>query len=80
MLTLPLAYICSECGWIVSEVGRQPWVIQDIMPASMAVSHIGAGAVETTFILFAVLFTVLLISEMSIMIKQIKKGPEGLNQ
>ena len=79
LLGLPLAYICSECGWIVAEVGRQPWVIQDIMPANMAVSQISAGAVQTTFVLFAVLFTVLLFSELSIMIKQIKKGPEGLN-
>jgi len=79
LLGLPLAYICSECGWIVAEVGRQPWVIQDIMPANMAVSQISAGSVQTTFILFAVLFTVLLISELSIMIKQIRKGPEGLN-
>lgn len=80
MLGLPLAYISSECGWIVAEVGRQPWVIQDIMPASMAVSQLDSSSVITTFILFAVLFTVLLISELSIMIKQIKKGPEGLNQ
>jgi cytochrome bd ubiquinol oxidase subunit I len=79
LLGLPLAYICSECGWIVAEVGRQPWVIQDIMPVGMAVSKISAGSVQTTFVLFAVLFTVLLISELSIMIKQIKKGPEGLN-
>jgi len=79
MLGLPLAYISSECGWIVAEVGRQPWVIQDIMPVNMAVSQISAGSVMTTFILFAVLFTVLLVSEVSIMIKQIKKGPEGLN-
>jgi len=49
------------------------------MPANMAVSQISAGSVQTTFILFAVLFTVLLISEISIMIKQIRKGPEGLN-
>jgi cytochrome d ubiquinol oxidase subunit I len=80
LLGLPLAYISSECGWIVAEVGRQPWVIQDIMPANMAVSQISAGSVQTTFVLFAVLFTVLLISELGIMIKQIKKGPEGLNQ
>jgi len=64
----------------VAEVGRQPWVIQDIMPVGTAVSQISAGSVMTTFILFAVLFTVLLISELSIMFKQIRKGPEGLNE
>lgn len=76
MLTLPLAWICSEAGWIVAEVGRQPWVIQDLMPTSAAVSNLKAGNVQTTFILFAVLFTALLIAEVSIMLRQIHKGPE----
>jgi len=76
ILSIPLAYIASECGWIVAEVGRQPWVIQDIMPSFAAVSNIETGAVKFTFFLFAALFTVLLIAEVGIMIKQIKKGPE----
>jgi len=75
-LSLPLPYIASELGWILTEVGRQPWIIQDIMPVSKAVSQITTGSVITTFILFAVLFTVLLISEISIMVKQIKTGPK----
>jgi cytochrome d ubiquinol oxidase subunit I len=57
-------------------MGRQPWIIQDMMPVSTAVSQISSGTVITTFILFAVLFTVLLISEISIMIRQIKTGPK----
>jgi len=74
---IPLAYICSECGWIVAEVGRQPWVIQDIMPTYAAVSNIDASSVKLTFTLFAVLFTVLLSAELRILYKQIKKGPEN---
>ncbi len=74
--SLPLPYIASELGWVLAEVGRQPWIIQDIMPVSKAVSQITSGSVITTFILFAVLFTVLLISEISIMVKQIKTGPK----
>jgi cytochrome d ubiquinol oxidase subunit I len=62
-------------GWVLAEMGRQPWIIQDLMPVSTAVSRIGSGSVITTFVLFAVLFTVLLIAEVSIMIKQIKTGP-----
>jgi len=79
VLAIPLAYICSESGWIVSEVGRQPWVIQDIMPTFAAVSNIEVGSVKTTFLLFAILFAVLLIAEVSIMIKAIKKGPENVH-
>ena len=76
LLSLPLPYIASELGWIVAELGRQPWIIQDLMPVSTAVTDIGSGTVMATFFMFAALFTTLLISEISIMVKQIKKGPK----
>ena len=63
-------------SWIVAEMGRQPWVIQDIMPTFAAISNIEVASVQTTFWMFAVLFTVLLIAEVGIMLKQIKKGTE----
>lgn len=76
LLSIPLAYLASELGWIVTEMGRQPWIIQNLMPVHVAVSNISAGAVQTTFWLFAVLFTTLLIAEISIMVRQIKTGPK----
>ena len=74
--TIPLVYLASEAGWVVAEVGRQPWVIQDLMPVMAAVSKIDASSVIITFWLFATLFTVLLIAELMIMIRQIKLGPK----
>jgi cytochrome d ubiquinol oxidase subunit I len=68
-----LAYVASMSGWIVAEVGRQPWVIQDIMPTKVAVTNIATGTVQTTFFIFVALFTVLLIAEVGIMLTQIKK-------
>ena len=79
VLSIPLAYITSECGWIVAEVGRQPWVIQDIMPTFAAVSNIETSSVQTTFFIFVILFSVLLIAELSIMLRQIKKGPDDIH-
>jgi cytochrome d ubiquinol oxidase subunit I len=73
---LPLPYLASQCGWIVAEVGRQPWVIQDYLPTLAAVSQIDASAVQITFWLFAALFSALLIAEIMIMVKQIKNGPK----
>jgi cytochrome bd ubiquinol oxidase subunit I len=72
-----LPYVAGELGWVLAEMGRQPWIIQDLMPVSAAVSQISAGSVITTFILFAVLFTAMLIAEISIMIRQIKLGPKN---
>ncbi|QKG80965.1 cytochrome ubiquinol oxidase subunit I [Tenuifilum thalassicum] len=76
IIMVPLAYIASQAGWIVAEVGRQPWVIQDILPTVAAVSRIDASAVQVTFFLFFAIFTTLLIAELKIMFTQIKKGPK----
>lgn len=71
---VPLAYIASQCGWIVAEVGRQPWVVQNLMPTNVAITRIASGRVVTTFWMFAILFTLLLIAEIGIMFTQIRKG------
>ena len=73
-----LALTASEFGWVVAEVGRQPWAIQDMMPVKVATTNIAAGHVKATFFMFFVLFAVLLIAEIKIMLKQIKIGPEGV--
>jgi cytochrome d ubiquinol oxidase subunit I len=75
LLSIPLPYIAGQAGWVVAEVGRQPWAIQDYLPTAAAVSQIDAGSVQVTFWLFAAMFTTLLIAELSIMIRQIKQGP-----
>lgn len=74
--SIPLAYIASQAGWIVAEVGRQPWTIQDMLPVDAAISRLETGSVQTTFFIFLIMFTVLLIAEIGIMLKAIKKGPE----
>ncbi len=76
VITIPLAYIATMTGWIVAEVGRQPWAIQDLLPVVAATSHIDATSVQVTFWLFAALFTALLIAEVQIMFKQIRLGPK----
>lgn len=74
ILTVPLTYMCSMSGWIVAEVGRQPWTIQDLMPNKVAISDLSAGYVELTFWIFAVVFTALLIADVSIICRQIAKA------
>ncbi len=72
--SLPLVYIAGEAGWVVAEVGRQPWAIEGLMPVGVAATHIATTNVMVSFFLFAILFTLLLIAEIKIMIKQIKIG------
>ncbi|MBO4660098.1 MAG: cytochrome ubiquinol oxidase subunit I [Prevotella sp.] len=75
VILLPCAYIASEAGWLVAEFGRQPWTIQNILPTWASVSNLSSCSVATTFFLFLILFTTMLAVEISIMLKQIKKGP-----
>ena len=74
VISIPLGYLAGETGWIVAEVGRQPWAIQDMLPTGMGMSNVSVSAVQTTFWLFAIIFTGLLIAEIKIMLTQIKNG------
>ena len=76
LLTIPLGYIAGQAGWAVAECGRQPWVIQDMLPTNVAVSQLSTSSVQLTFFIFLFLFTVMLIAEIGIMCKTIKKGPK----
>ena len=79
LCTFPLAYLAGHAGWIVAEMGRQPWAIQDILPTGISVSRLSTSSVQLTFFLFLILFTVMLIAEIGIMVKVIKKGPDALD-
>ena len=76
LICIPLVYICGQCGWIVAEVGRQPWTIQGLLPVNVAISSLSAGAVKTTFFLFLAIFALFLMIEIRIMLGAIKKGPQ----
>ena len=69
MLSVPLMWLCSQAGWTVAEVGRQPWTVQDLLPTRAAVSAVSSSSVIITFWMFAAIFTALLIAEVSIMVK-----------
>lgn len=76
LITIAFGYIAGQAGWVVAECGRQPWAIRDMLPTSVSVSKLEVGSVQTTFFIFLILFTVMLIAEVSIMLREIKKGPE----
>ena len=75
VLSIPLVYLAGQAGWIVAEVGRQPWAIQDLLPVKAGVSSVSVDAVKTTFFLFLGIFTLFLAIEIRILLKAIRKGP-----
>ncbi|MCM2394666.1 cytochrome ubiquinol oxidase subunit I [Rhizobium sp. S95] len=80
VFSIPLPWIAAELGWIVAEVGRQPWIIEGVLPTAAAVSNLGAATLLVTIAGFAAIYTVLFIVEMGLMLKAIRKGPEPDDQ
>ena len=76
IISIPLVYICGQAGWIVAEVGRQPWTIQGLLPVNVAISDVSIAAVKTTFFIFLAVFALFLAIEIRIMIGAFKKGPQ----
>ena len=75
LFSLPLPWIAAELGWYVAEVGRQPWVIEGVLPTFLAVSSLAAGDVLITLIGFVVFYSTLLVVDVYLMTKAIKAGP-----
>ncbi len=78
LLSLPLPWIAAELGWFVSEVGRQPWVIEGVLPTFLAVSSLSVGNVVTTLIGFVLFYSSLLIVDIYLMVKTVRNGPGPL--
>ncbi|MET0543050.1 MAG: cytochrome ubiquinol oxidase subunit I [Variovorax sp.] len=73
--SIPLPWIAIECGWLVAEFGRQPWIIEGVLPTAVAVSDLGVTTLLITLAGFFAIYTVLLVIEMKLLLKAIAKGP-----
>ena len=78
--SFPLTMLASMAGWIVAEVGRQPWTIQGLLTTMKSTSNINTNAVILTFWMFLALLSVLVIAEIKIMLTTIHKGPDGIEK
>lgn len=77
VLAAPLPWVAAEMGWIVAEVGRQPWIIDGVLPTHLGVSSVSAAQVITTMVGFTLIYGVLLAIEMMLMLRAIRLGPDG---
>lgn len=78
LLSLPLPWLAAELGWVVAEYGRQPWVVDGLLPTFMGVSSLSTSSVWISLIGFIFFYTILAIVELYLMIKYIRLGPEQL--
>ncbi|MBW1608446.1 MAG: cytochrome ubiquinol oxidase subunit I [Deltaproteobacteria bacterium] len=76
LLSIPLPYIAIELGWVVAEVGRQPWIVYGLMKTSDAVSPIAGSQVLISLIAFILVYGLLGATGFYLIYKNAKKGPE----
>jgi cytochrome bd ubiquinol oxidase subunit I len=69
----PLGFIAIETGWVVTEVGRQPWIIQGVMRTSEAVTPMPGLVVP--FITFTLLYILLAIVTVWLLLRQVAASP-----
>lgn len=74
--SMPLPWVAIECGWFVAEYGRQPWVIEGVLPTYYAASGLSVLDLAISLTVFIVLYTVLLIIGLKVMTHAIKAGPK----
>ena len=80
-LTLPLPFIANELGWVAAEVGRQPWVVYNLMRTKDAVSaSVSAGEILASIILFSLIYTLLFGVWLYLLGRQFDKGPQPLEE
>lgn len=80
LFSIPLPYIAIEAGWLITEVGRQPWIVYGLLKTADASSPVSGGQVLTTLIGFIVLYGLLGLAGFYMIYKNAKKGPQDLNQ
>jgi cytochrome d ubiquinol oxidase subunit I len=67
-----------ELGWIVAEYGRQPWVVDGVLPTFLGVSRMSATNVWLSLVGFVVFYTALAVVDAFLLVRTIKSGPDGL--
>jgi cytochrome bd ubiquinol oxidase subunit I len=76
-MLMPFPYIASEAGWVVTEVGRQPWIIYGVMKTADGISgNIAQGEVIFTLIGFLGMYAMLGFFLVWLVLREIGGGPE----
>ncbi len=79
LYAIPAPWIAAEMGWVVAEMGRQPWTISGILPTHLSTSSLTTGNLYFSLAGFIGFYTLLLIVEMFLMFKFARLGPSSLH-
>lgn len=80
LFAIILPYLASEFGWVIAEVGRQPWTVRGYLPTYWSTSSLNASTVIASLIGFGVLYAILFVVELFLMFKFARLGPSSLGE
>ncbi len=72
---MPLPWIAAESGWVLAEIGRQPWAVEGVLPTFLGVSSLTVSQLWTTIIGFTALYGALAVIEVGLIVRTIHRGP-----
>jgi len=75
VLSLPLPWVAIEVGWIVAEYGRQPWVVEGVLPTFLGASSVAVGTVVSSIAGFVLFYSALAVTDLILMVRTIRRGP-----
>jgi cytochrome d ubiquinol oxidase subunit I len=76
LYALPAGFIATESGWVLREVGRQPWIIYGLMRTADGVSPVAAGSAAATLAIFSAAYLALLVLFIVFLRRILDKGPD----
>ncbi len=74
---IPLPWVAIQAGWLIAEIGRQPWAVEGVLPTFLGASSLTVGQVWATIIGFTLIYGVLAVIEVRLMLAAIQHGPEN---
>jgi len=74
---IPVPFIACEMGWLVAEVGRQPWTVYEVLPTWLSASTHTVAYMIVSLSGFILLYTIFAIVELFLMLHFIRKGPDA---
>ena len=77
---IPVPFLANETGWLVAELGRQPWTVYGVLPTWMSASTHSVGYMAFSLIGFVTLYSAFIVVEMFLMLRAIRHGPDGPGQ
>ena len=73
---IPVPFLACETGWLVAELGRQPWTVYGVLPTWMSASTHSVGYMIFSLVGFVALYTAFIVVEMYLMVRTVRRGPD----